>query len=165
MSFRRHGEQNKSCPPLSSASLYGKTVCTTTRLIVPLTHEGAGEETQDTAQLKHDLDIHKLILKKLIARQKKQDNDYYVEKLKAQIYNRLSEAIEIEINETKQIVNHIEKEIEKLLSNVIITKEVIIEALESFNYLFKGATNEEKRALLRALIKEIHVNNEAFRNQ
>jgi site-specific DNA recombinase len=40
---------------------------------------------------------------------------------------------------------------------VIINKELIIEALNNFDNLFEEATNEEKRTLLRALIKEIHM--------
>ena len=109
------------------------------------------------SELEKDLEIQKTCLKKLIEKQKKQDADYYEEKIKAELYNRLSEALELELNECKRVITHLEREIEKLQSAVIINKEIILEALMNFDSLFEDATNEEKRTLLRALIKEIHV--------
>lgn len=55
-----------------------------------------------------------------------------------------------------QEVTHIESEIEKLQSTVSINRELIIEALTNFDDIFEEAT-KEKSSLLRALIKEIHV--------
>lgn len=63
----------------------------------------------------------------------------------------------MEINECKRVIVHLEREIEKLQSAVIINKEIILDALMDFDSLFEDATNEEKRMLLRTLIKEIHV--------
>jgi len=76
---------------------------------------------------------------------------------KASLYNRLSETVEAEIEESNKVITHIEREVGKLQSTVIVNKELIIEALNNFDNLFEEATNEEKRALLRALIKEIHM--------
>jgi len=115
------------------------------------------EDTQSTAQLEKDLNIQRLSLKKLLDRQKKQDDDYYAGRIRAERYDRLAETLEAQISETKQNILYIEREIEKIQSTVIINKEIIIEALTNFDNLFEEATNEEKRALLRALIKEIHV--------
>lgn len=55
------------------------------------------------------------------------------------------------------MITYLEREIEKLQSNVILNKNIIVDALKSFEDMFEEATNEEKRALLRALIKEIHM--------
>jgi site-specific DNA recombinase len=115
------------------------------------------EETQGSAELEKDLDIQHTSLKKLLDKQKMQDNDYYAGEIRATVYNRLSEVIEDEINEVKQAIAHLEREIEKLQSKVTLNKDIIIEALQNFEVLFKEATNEEKRSLLRALIKEIHM--------
>lgn len=96
-------------------------------------------------------------LKKLLERQNKQDDDYYAGRIKAERYDRLAETVEAQINETKQAILYIEREIEKIQSTVIINKEIIIEALTNFDNLFEEASNEAKRSLLRSLIKEIHV--------
>lgn len=93
----------------------------------------------------------------MLDKQKKQDMDYYNGDLAASVYSRLSNEVEIEINKCKEVVTHLEREIEKLQSKMTINKEIIIEALLNFNNLFEQATNEEKRDLLRALIKEVHV--------
>jgi len=116
-----------------------------------------GEELQSTALLEKDLNIQKMSLKKLLDKQKKQDSDYYDEKISAVLYNRLSETLEAEINEKKKVIVYVEHEIEKQQSTVMINKEIIIEALTNFDSLFTESSNEEKKALLRALIKEIHV--------
>ncbi|MEK5417124.1 hypothetical protein [Paenibacillus sp. FSL L8-0708] len=38
-----------------------------------------------------------------------------------------------------------------------INKDMVHEALKQFNELFNDTSNEEKKALLRALIKEVHM--------
>lgn len=118
------------------------------------------EETKSTAQLERDLNIQQTSLKKLMDKQKKQDDDYYSNVIKATVYNRLSETVETEIVQQQQIIKHIEREIDKVQSTVILNKEIIVEALKNFDELFDQATNEEKRALLRALIKEIHMDSD-----
>ncbi|GIO12187.1 hypothetical protein J19TS2_17420 [Cohnella xylanilytica] len=115
------------------------------------------EETKSTAQLERDLHIQQTSLKKLLEKQRKQDDDYYANVISATVYNRLSEAVEAEIIQQQQIVANIEREIDKVQSTVILNKEIIVEALKNFDELFDAATNEEKRSLLRALIKEIHM--------
>jgi len=75
--------------------------------------------------------------KKLIEKQKKQDADYYAERIKAERYDRLSEALDLELNECKRIIVHLEREIEKLRSAVIINKEIILDVLMDFDSLFR----------------------------
>lgn len=80
------------------------------------------EESQGSAELEKDLNIQQISLKKLLDKQKKQDSDYYAGEIRAALYNRLSEAIEDEINEVKQAIAHLEREIEKLESKVTLNK-------------------------------------------
>ncbi|GGD85121.1 hypothetical protein [Paenibacillus nasutitermitis] len=103
------------------------------------------------------MNIQRTSLRKLLEKQKKQDADYYASEIKASLYSRLSETVEAEIEESSKVITHMEREIEKLQSTVVINKEVIIEALNNFDSLFEEATNEEKRTLLRALVKAIHM--------
>jgi len=51
----------------------------------------------------------------------------------------------------------LERQIGKMKSKLELNKDMIIDALNNFEVMFNSATNEEKRALLRALIKEIHM--------
>jgi hypothetical protein len=58
-------------------------------------------------------------LKKLLEKQKKQDDDYYSNTITAAVYSRLSENLENDIIKCKQVITHIERMIEKLHSKVI----------------------------------------------
>jgi site-specific DNA recombinase len=115
------------------------------------------EESISTAGSKKELNIQMTSMKKLLEKQKKLDADYYSEQLSTATYSRLSEPLENEINELQNVIKKIEFEISRASTTININKELVIEALTSFDTLFELATNEEKRALLRALIKEIHM--------
>ncbi|MHA7578827.1 hypothetical protein ACX12E_00400 [Paenibacillus vandeheii] len=112
-----------------------------------------GEESQSTAELEKALSIQRTSLKKLLEKQNKHDANEII----ASQYSRLSEKVESEIEESNQVITHLEREIEKFQSTIIINRELIIEVLTNFDDMFEGATNKEKRALLRALIKEVHM--------
>lgn len=115
------------------------------------------EKSQSTTALEKDLSIQKTSLKKLMERQKKRNDDYYAEKIKAALYNRLSEALEQELNDCNRVIAHLEREIYMLQSAVIINRDIIVEALMNFECLYEEATNGERRSLLRSLIKEINM--------
>lgn len=83
--------------------------------------------------------------------------DYYEEKLSPEVYSELSEELRHNIKELSEKKFKIEKEMEEKQSNSIITKEMVIQALRSFNELFQVATNEQKKELIRAIIKKIEV--------
>lgn len=134
-----------------------KTILAEEQIVDGIMNRLKSDESLSTSELEKDFDIQNTCLKKLIEKQKKQDADYYAEKIRAERYDRLSETLELEIKECKRIIAHLEREIEKLQSAVIINKEIILDALINFDSVFEDATNEEKRTLLRALIKEIHV--------
>lgn len=134
-----------------------RTVLAEEQIVDGIMERLKNEESHSTAQLEKDLSIQQKSMKKLLEKQTKQDSDYYDEKINASIYNRLSEKLEVEISEHRNAVAYLEREIEKMQAKVSINKEIIIEALTNFDNLFESATNEEKKALIRALIKEIHV--------
>ncbi|WP_256759566.1 hypothetical protein [Cohnella sp. WQ 127256] len=122
------------------------------------------EESIGAAELEKDLNIQQTSLKKLLDKQQKQDTDYYAGEIRAALYNRLSEEVEDKINEVKQVITYLEREIEKLQSNVILNKDIIVDALKNFEDMFEEATNEEKRALLRALIKDMEADRKSIKN-
>lgn len=124
------------------------------------------EESQSTLKLERDLNLQRNHLKKLLENQRKQDDDYYSGTISAGVYSRLSEKLESEIVDLREVIAHIEREIETLQSKYVLNKEIIMEALTNFDNLFSVATNEEKRTLLRSLIKEIHMepNRKAIKN-
>jgi site-specific DNA recombinase len=64
----------------------------------------------------------------------KQDSDYYSGILSSTVYSRLSDTLSLQVN--------------------------VIEALGRFEELYSDASNEEKRALMRSLIKEIHMDSD-----
>jgi len=104
------------------------------------------EESHSTAQLEKDLSIQRISMKKLLDRQMKQDSDYYEAKINVTRYNRLSETLEAEISEHKNIVAYLEREIEKLQAKVNINKELIVEALTNFdNLLIQQAMKRKRR--------------------
>lgn len=115
------------------------------------------EDANNILTFEKDLNLQKINLKKIQDKQSKQDSDYYASKISANVYNRLSAMTENELNECNQIIEYLNKEIENTKPSVIINQKVIIEALQNFDVLYEGATNKEKRSLLRALIKEVHM--------
>ncbi|OAJ74713.1 hypothetical protein AYJ08_08115 [Brevibacillus sp. SKDU10] len=58
------------------------------------------------------------------------------------------------MNEKKSAV---ERESDTKADCVVITKEAIIEALRNFSALYDTATNEQKKQLIRAIIKKIEM--------
>ncbi|WP_027086850.1 recombinase family protein [Cohnella panacarvi] len=107
--------------------------------------------------LSHDLNIQMMKMKELLDRRKILDTDYYKGEIKVQTYDRLSGNLDEEIFELETVIKGIEREIGKSQTAININKEIIIEALKNFDDLFEVASNEEKRKLMRSIIKEIHV--------
>lgn len=72
-------------------------------------------------------------------------------------YNSLSINIQTDIESFKQKVKQQRREIEKNSSSDKIDNKVVIAALLNFNELFHKADGVEKKMLVRALIKEIQM--------
>lgn len=103
-----------------------------------------------------ELKVYQSKLNSLLDNQAKLDRDYFGNKIEASNYNRLSKNVQFQIEEFQQKVIQQKREIEKLSSS-IIDKEVVKNALLNFNELFQKAEDEEKKMLVRALIKEIQM--------
>jgi site-specific DNA recombinase len=114
------------------------------------------DQKLDVSDLKHNLNIQKKGFLKLEEKQKKLDADYF-NGLSPDTYDRLSNNLQDEIKITKEVIANIERELEKATSGFNIDKETVIEALKNFDKLFECATNEEKRVLMKALIKRIEM--------
>lgn len=96
-------------------------------------------------------------LEKKKAHLDKLSRDYFAEKISAETFNELSEALRKDIGALQEKMDNIERKREIKSSRVIVTKETVIEALRNFSALYDTASNEQKRALVRAIIKKIEV--------
>lgn len=114
------------------------------------------EQKLDVSDLKHNLNIQKKELLKLEEKQKKLDADYF-NGLSPDTYDRLSNNLQDEVKVTKEVIANIEREIDKATSAFKIDQDTVIEALKNFDKLFECATNEEKRVLMKSLIKRIEM--------
>lgn len=104
---------------------------------------------------KADKKISRRKLNKALDRRAKLDNDYFAGELESSTYNRL-------MNNLQKEIESLEREIRK--SDSIITsnersidKDQIIYALKNFNKLFEIVSPEERKLLVRSLIKEIQM--------
>ncbi|HFH7542418.1 TPA: hypothetical protein ACGMW9_002392, partial [Streptococcus agalactiae] len=80
-------------------------------------------------------------------------NDYFEGNIESSTYNRLMNELQLEINKLKRNIRESEREIIK--NDSIINKEEVIHVLTNFNKLFKIVNDEEKKLLIRSLIREV----------
>ncbi|MFF2157183.1 recombinase family protein [Paenibacillus chitinolyticus] len=113
--------------------------------------------SRSTSSLEVDLKLQQAVLKKINEKQSQLDEDYYSKEISASVYSKLTEKLEIERHQVQCVIQNIEREIERAKDAVHINKDLVHEALKQFNEMFNGASNEEKKALLRALVKEVHM--------
>lgn len=115
------------------------------------------ENTQDTESILNSLQLIRRSLDKKKDHQAKVKKDYFNEKLSPEVYSELSKDLSEEIQALTENVGRLEKQAESRSAYVIITKETIIEALRNFNDLYEMATNQQRKELVRAIIKKIEV--------
>lgn len=115
------------------------------------------QNNQEESSIKEDLKLVNKSFKKKNANLEKLNHDYFSNKISAEVYNMLSESLLRGLTDLEEKKKEIERKLENLQSDVLITKETIYKALENFDNLFKTATNEEKKLLVRAIIKKIEV--------
>lgn len=115
------------------------------------------EKQYNLEPLVKELEIYKTKLNSLMNKQTKLDKDYFDDKIEVTNYNRLSINIQTDIESFKQKVKQQRREIEKNSSSDKIDNKVVIAALLKFNELFHKADGVEKKMLVRALIKEIQM--------
>lgn len=117
------------------------------------------EKKSDVAELASDLALLKREIKKSKEEQSNLDKQLLSgdKGLKIEHYNRISDLIQERINELKLNIANIERQIERNDSNYILNKEIIINTLKSFDTLFEKANGEEKKLLIRSLIKNVEM--------
>ncbi|HDR4582813.1 recombinase family protein [Bacillus paranthracis] len=106
-------------------------------------------------RIKSDLLYINEELKRGKYRLNKLNKDYLDEKIRVEAYTELYEPLRKEIGELESEKNKLDRKIES--AEVPITKKIIINALENFTDLYENATYEQKKSLLRAIIKKIEV--------
>lgn len=111
----------------------------------------------EESSIRKNLSLNKKSLEKKKAHLDKLNSDYFSGKIGAMIYNMHAESILNEITEIEERNRWIEREFEDLQTETMITNETIYKALENFDCLYETATNEQKKLLIRAIIKKIEV--------
>lgn len=102
-----------------------------------------------------NIKMFKKQLGKAYDKRKKLDNDYFEGNIESSTYNRLMNELQLEINKLKRNIRESEREIIK--NDSIINKEEVIHVLTNFNKLFKIVNDEEKKLLIRSLIREVRM--------
>ena len=115
------------------------------------------EKHTDTDKLQEQIVAYK---KELRVKEKELDaidEEYRNKEITAKAYGRLSGKIEDEVDRLQGIVSDLEEKYGKVTSSYSIDEKIVKEALENFNALFTGASNENKKILIKSLIKKIEV--------
>lgn len=111
----------------------------------------------DESSIRNALLLNKKSLEMKKSHLDKLNSDYFSEKIRAEVYNMQAESILKDIADIEERKKRIEREYEDLKTDTIITKETIYQALENFDNLYETATNEQRKLLIRAIIKRIEV--------
>ncbi|KPV44517.1 recombinase family protein, partial [Alicyclobacillus ferrooxydans] len=83
--------------------------------------------------------------------------DYFDERISPEAYNELSERVRKEVTELQLQRSQLDRKYEEQTSHSVITKRDVMDALSNFDVLYDKASNEEKKSLIRAVIKKIEV--------
>lgn len=124
-------------------------------ILTELLKELNSDNEKENDIIKKDLNSFKKQLKKATDKRTKLDNDYFEGILESRNYNRLMGDVQKEIEQLERNIRKTESEISG--NKPLIGKEQIIIALKNFNEFFVKVSDEEKKLLVRSLIKEIHV--------
>ncbi|MEL3972102.1 recombinase family protein [Rossellomorea oryzaecorticis] len=116
-------------------------------------------KSNDVVELKGELTILKRELKKSEEDQLNLDKRLLNgdKRLKIDHFNRISDQIQEKINELSSSIENIKRLIQKNESNVTLNRDVIINTLKNFDTLFEKANGEEKKLLIRSLVKSIEM--------
>jgi site-specific DNA recombinase len=104
-----------------------------------------------------NIEILKLELESLKQRQEEIDNEFKIGNLNISNYNRLIASINKDIDEREKRIRKLNQEVDKNSLMKKINNEFIYEVFKNFKKAFVVATDEDKKMLVRSLIKEIHV--------
>ncbi|MBP1906325.1 site-specific DNA recombinase [Paenibacillus turicensis] len=78
-------------------------------------------------------------------------------KMNPEAYDEAMSAVIKQIGFTESTVHNLQLEIDKKSAKYQLSEEIVVEALNNFDLLFENAQNDEKKQLIRALIKNIEV--------
>ncbi|MEK5389566.1 recombinase family protein [Margalitia sp. FSL K6-0131] len=115
------------------------------------------QKVLEESSIRKSLLLNKKSLEKKKAHLDKLNSDYFAEKIRAEVYNMQAELILKDIAVLEDRRREFEREYEDLHSESIITKESVFQALENFDTLYESATFEQRKQLIRAIIKKIEV--------
>lgn len=115
------------------------------------------EKHADTSGLLAQIKANKKELKVLTEELEVIDRDYRNKEITAKTHGRLTKKIEVEIDSIEGMIIDLEKQYEKITSTYSINENVIKQALANFNELFAEASNDNKKSLVRSLIKQIEM--------
>ncbi|KUP24379.1 recombinase [Paenibacillus sp. DMB5] len=115
------------------------------------------EKQQGFAQQSKEISILKKEKRATEAKLLKAENEYENDEITASTFSRLSDKYHVKIDELDKSIAILNREIEKINHSNSVSTEVISEALINFNELFGIASAEEKKALIRSIVKEIQM--------
>lgn len=115
------------------------------------------EKNQDVSHLSKEVLILQKELKIQNEKREKAFNEYDNNEMSAPIYNQTLERINGRIETIEVSIHNLNKEIAKTTQNNNLSKDLVSEALLNFNELFAIASAEERKMLVRSIIKEIEV--------
>ncbi len=113
------------------------------------------ENNRDNGVAINEIFCLKKQLKSLFNKRSKLDTDYFDEKIESGTYNRLVNNLNMEIDKIETNIRKAESEIQ--VNDSSINKDELLYALKNFNKLFSIINDEEKKLLVRSLIKEIQM--------
>jgi site-specific DNA recombinase len=128
-----------------------------TDIINEILEKISNDKHTNTDQLQMQIKAYK---KELSLQQKELDaidKEYRNKEISAKSFGRLSKAIEDEVDDLQVIISDLEKKYDKFTSSYSIDEKIVKEALENFNELFIGASSENKKILVKSLIKKIEM--------
>lgn len=121
------------------------------------------DRNYDTAELNVQHAAHSKELKKLCKKKEEINQSLLNDTMQAEAYNEAMLAVNRKIEESEAVIHTLNIDIEKKTAGFDINEALIIEALQNFEMMFQQAENQEKKKLIKALIKKVEV--EADRKQ
>lgn len=115
------------------------------------------ERSHDTAELSVQHSVQLKELNRLQKRKEDFNQGLLSGTMQAEAYNEAIIAVNKKIEEAERTIHVIQVGLEKKSANYAINKELIIEAMQNFEVMFEIADNEEKKQLIRALVKRIEM--------
>ena len=116
---------------------------------------------EDVSQDKQPLELRYNELKLKVENKTKQidslDERYLNGEISSDNYNRLITKAQSELAEVNELLAKTERKLARLDYGSQINSQMVVEILKDFDSLFEGADDQEKKVLIRSVIKSVHV--------